>query len=725
MKKLFLVLSALLLMMFFYNPPVRAEENAGSGRTIRIGLVKPAGLEDEFAYQMLLNQLRGYLSEVAKHTRWQYEYVSGSYQECLQRLMRGELDFMGPVEPGRTTAGMCFVGGVPNWTLLHLYRLDESAPPLMSQAAESTTIGLIADDNNHSALSFFLTKNDWHANIRPFPDEPSMTAALQSGEIDAVCDNGSHVEPKMFLELSFAVLPARLMTTPDKQALCDKLTDVVLTIETMNPSFGTSLKGKYVDRALQSIFLPTKAAQRFVMDAKELRVAFLPDFAPFFEIQDDGSADGLYIDILGLLSEGSDLKFSLCQAESEQHLWMMLASGQADLAFVSYANEASTMNVYYTGDVREEEFSVIRRKDGNIQPSAENAAVIPAGFPGAEQYFSQKYGQWVRTADSVEKCLDAVEMGLYEMAYVPSLCLHQKNNLLFRPALEEANRKVTRLPIALALSPKQPPILQTILNGAILRLDKNEVERLALENARPTLSAAYLVNQYPLRTTLFFGLLVAVLAVLVFMVYRNRLQKKQNRILQQKNEDLEIALNRVEAMRISRDSYKLESETDKLTELYNKIAFEDVVRKKLETMPEGKSGALYVIDMDHFKEANDTYGHQCGDEILKKFSAVLKEVFRQDDCLGRFGGDEFVTFIEGDLTREGVARKAKQLVEAVRSIEVEGTDFRVTASIGVAMYPEHGEDYDYLFNAADRALYKVKTEGRDGYSVAASGVVRE
>ncbi len=724
MKKLFCVLLALLLAICSFPPSVRAEEVGSSGRTVRIGLVDPPGQKDEFAYRMLLNQMRGYLNEVSKHNRWQYVYESGTYQECLGRLMRGELDFIGPVQPGVTTAGMSFVGAVPNWTLLRLYRLGDSTLPLMSRAAENVTIDMIANDVNQSAFSFFMAKNDWRVNIRMFPDEPSIMSALRSGEIDGICDSGAHVEPDLCLEQSFAVVPARLMTTPEKQALCDELTDVVITIETLNPGFGTSLKGKYVDPALQAIVRPTKAAQQFVEKTKELRVAFLPDCAPFFEIGKDGTSDGLYIDILDLLSTGSGLNFSLCRAESEQQLWMMLASGEADLAFASYGDEISAMDVYYTGNVIEEEFSVIRRKDGDMQSAAQNTAIIPAGFPGAVEFFSQKYGQRVRTAASVEQCLDAVEIGLYETAYIPVLCLRRENDMLFRSGLEEADRELTKLPIALAISPRQPLILQNVLNGAILRLDKNEVERLTHENARPMLSAAYLLKRYPLRTTLFFGLLIAGLAALSFVIYRNHLQNKQNEILQRKNKDLELALRRVEAMRVSRDGYKLESETDRLTELYNKIAFEDAVRKKLKAMPRGTTGAFYIIDMDHFKEANDTYGHQCGDEILKKFSIMLKEVFRQSDCLGRFGGDEFVAFIEGSLTREGVERKAKQLVEAVHSIEVENTDFRVTISMGVAIYPENGANYDYLFNAADRALYQVKTSGRDGYSVASSGVFR-
>lgn len=724
MKKFFFTLFTLFLTICSCIPAVRAEAVGSSGQIVRIGLVDPPGQKDEFAYRMLLNQMRGYLNEVSKHNRWQYVYESGSYQECLDRLMRGELDFVGPVQPGVITAGMSFVGAVPNWTLLRLYRLDDSTPPLMSQAAENVTVGMIVNDVNQSALSFFMAKNDWRANIRTFSDEPSMMAALHSGEIDGVCDSGTHVEPDVCLEQSFAIVPARLMTTPDKQALCDEMTDVVITIETLNPSFGTSLKGKYVDPALQAIVRPTKAAQRFVEEAKELRVAFLPDCIPFFEIGKDGAADGLYIDILNLLSTGSGLKFSLCRAESEQQLWKMLASGEADLAFASYGDEISAMDVYYTGNVIEEDFSVIRRKDGNMQPAAKNTAILPAGFPGAEQFLSQKYGQRIRTAASVEQCLDAVEVGLYETAYIPVLCLRRENDMLFRTGLEEADRELTKIPMALAISPRQPLILQNVLNGAILRLDKGEVGRLAHENGRPVLSPSYFLKRYPLRTALFFGLLIAGLAALFFVLYRNHLQNKQNEILQRKNRDLELALRRVEAMRISRDGYKLESEMDRLTELYNKIAFEDTVRKKLKAMPGNMMGAFFIIDMDRFKEANDTYGHQCGDEILKKFSTVLKEVFRQSDCLGRFGGDEFVAFIEGSLTREGVERKAKQLVDAAHSIEVENTDYHITISMGVAMYPENGANYDYLFSAADQALYQVKTAGRDGYSIASSGVRR-
>ena len=160
MKKLFCALFALFLMLCScHYSPVTAEEGTGSGRIIRVGLVEPPGLQEKFAYQMLLNQLKGYLSEVSKHKRWQYIYEHGTYQECVERLRRGELDFVGPVSPGITTAGMIFVGGVPNWTLLNWYRVDDTPrPALLSQSAKSVTVGFVVNDLTQSAISFFMEK---------------------------------------------------------------------------------------------------------------------------------------------------------------------------------------------------------------------------------------------------------------------------------------------------------------------------------------------------------------------------------------------------------------------------------------------------------------------------------------------------------------------------------------------------------------------------------------
>ena len=313
--------------------------------------------------------------------------------------------------------------------------------------------------------------------------------------------------------------------------------------------------------------------------------------------------------------------------------------------------------------------------------------------------------------------------GAYEAAVVPSLYLRREDSLILRSDLETVNEDELSVPISLAISPKQPHILQNVLNTAILRMNQAEVARLAQENATPLFSVNYLFRRYPLQMAAVLCILLIGCAATLFILYHSRLQKKQNQLLQQKNKELETALANVEAMRVSRDNYKLDSETDKLTSTFNKAGFERLAKDLLNSLS-ADGAALYMIDLDHFKEANDTYGHQCGDEILQSFAKALKCVFRQSDIVGRFGGDEFMVLIEGTLTPDVVGRKAMQIVEAARSITIDGKDVHISASVGVAIVPDHGKNYEELFQVADKALYKVKSEGRNGYSIASEEIQR-
>lgn len=177
-----------------------------------------------------------------------------------------------------------------------------------------------------------------------------------------------------------------------------------------------------------------------------------------------------------------------------------------------------------------------------------------------------------------------------------------------------------------------------------------------------------------------------------------------------------VAVNK---LRSERDAYQLESELDKLTELFNKKTMENLCKMKLNTFNENHAAnifmAFYIIDLDHFKEVNDFLGHQFGDKVLVEFSKGLKKIFRPNDCIGRFGGDEFVVIVDSLPNMEVVIRKAEQIKQIAYNLTVEGKEKFVTASIGIAIAPQNGREYDELFESADKALYYVKRNGRNGY----------
>ncbi|MCR5833969.1 MAG: diguanylate cyclase [Selenomonadaceae bacterium] len=172
-------------------------------------------------------------------------------------------------------------------------------------------------------------------------------------------------------------------------------------------------------------------------------------------------------------------------------------------------------------------------------------------------------------------------------------------------------------------------------------------------------------------------------------------------------------------LRSERDNFQLESELDKLTELFNKKTIENLCRMKLKTFSENESSnifmAFYIIDLDHFKEVNDILGHQFGDRVLIEFSKELKKIFRPNDCIGRFGGDEFIVILDSLPNMEVVIRKAEQIKQIAYNLTLDGRTHFVSASIGIAIAPQNGRDYETLFSAADKALYHVKNNGKNGY----------
>jgi len=154
--------------------------------------------------------------------------------------------------------------------------------------------------------------------------------------------------------------------------------------------------------------------------------------------------------------------------------------------------------------------------------------------------------------------------------------------------------------------------------------------------------------------------------------------------------------------------------TDPLTGLYNRAQLDTGIAQLMETAAaRGDSLALLFVDLDHFKQVNDRYGHDVGDACLRAMAAILRRQVRASDLVARYGGEEFVLVLEGSDTAAAlrVAQALRAAVEA-EGREVGGLPVGLTVSIGVAML-HPGDDIASLFKRADEALYRAKHEGRN------------
>ncbi len=158
------------------------------------------------------------------------------------------------------------------------------------------------------------------------------------------------------------------------------------------------------------------------------------------------------------------------------------------------------------------------------------------------------------------------------------------------------------------------------------------------------------------------------------------------------------------------------AERDLLVNAYNKVTTKSKIEEALE---EGEKGAFFILDIDNFKNINDSKGHPYGDKVLVYLFKRIMHTFRERDIVGRIGGDEFVIFLKNPPDIKIVENKAASLCSDVNIPFTDelGESAIISISIGVALCPEHGEDFDTLYSKADIALYESKNKGKNTFTI--------
>lgn len=177
----------------------------------------------------------------------------------------------------------------------------------------------------------------------------------------------------------------------------------------------------------------------------------------------------------------------------------------------------------------------------------------------------------------------------------------------------------------------------------------------------------------------------------------------------------------INSLMIKEEELENRAKRDRLTQLYNKVTTETLISEKLESdaqnAPNAKN-AFIIVDLDNFKEINDSMGHMFGDAIITESAKKISDTFRNTDIVGRIGGDEFAVFMKDIQNREMTVKKAYQLSKLIETMSKGGTEnLHISACIGIAF--SHGSDttFNELYNKADIALYHSKDRGKGRVTV--------
>jgi diguanylate cyclase (GGDEF)-like protein len=210
-----------------------------------------------------------------------------------------------------------------------------------------------------------------------------------------------------------------------------------------------------------------------------------------------------------------------------------------------------------------------------------------------------------------------------------------------------------------------------------------------------------MVNENKYRYSLAAGILaLCTLGVVIALYFQ---QRKYGAMMRTRGREMEVAIS-----------------TDFLTTVHSRRYITDAGNAAVErALENGHNLAVAIVDIDHFKQINDRFGHPIGDEVLKAVAAAMRATCRDSDKLGRYGGEEFAVLLQG-ISRDHVLAAAERLRAAVAGVAVACGDQTITptASVGVACLSSDDLEFDQLLIRADRALYQAKAEGRNRVVIA-------
>lgn len=711
---------------------------AASAQVVRVGLVQgdTSVLDPVFVQQYYSS----YFSELSKLAENRYDLQLVPIADCLDMLKNGEIDMLLPLEvpTDLPRAKISYSSENIGFDVVGLYgrrdQINYSSRNLT--AIDGTRVGLITARPANATFDDFVRGMGLNVERYYYRTQAQMLSALAAGSIDLVVDTATNAETSEELVLAFDTVPVMFGVMPPNRAYIDDLEAALRRLRYENPRFAEELDTAFRRRIDHQLIHFTLEESRFLSSLGPLKIAVYEDNAPFIYFDPaTGEPRGIYPDILRLIGAQLGITIDYIRVGSYQTARRLVESGEATAMLDVFTNDALSDSFYFTNPIytlnynfvgrfstRPDAIANTRRSLINLDTDAPLRVAINERTPSVGQYIAHEFPNWITVqAVSSSDTLNLVDKKYADVALIRDIDLTIDRPMLLHPDLPLVPSISVQLPLSLALSQHASPLLQVLLNKAIMQLSPDTITAITQQHTvmtRPPLTLEHILAYYPMQAGLAIGVVVLIVVVSGVGFYHSHQMHKNQELLKSKNAILLGTIERLKEVTASEQQYKNKAASDSLTGVFNKSGIEMAGAAILNSEPvDNHVHALFIIDLDHFKEANDTRGHQYGDDILQRFAAGLKNIVRRRDALGRFGGDEFILVLSS-IPEPIVYSIARRITEVARELDSTGGHPALSASIGIAIAPRHGTTYDELLAAADAALYRVKENGRNGWQVA-------
>lgn len=697
-KYICLFLSTLMFLTIF--SPVNCYARDGK-KVIRVGFYTMDNYQECDENGNYSGYFVDYLREISQYTGWEYEFIQMNYSACLKSLNDRNIDLVCGVDYSSfRTSTLDFSAQPAVTTHYELYALEDNDSYYYNDYADfdGMNIGVLASCDQLDALDDYAAAHHFSFEKQYFGNTAQLEKALEDNTVDAIyATSVSHPSEKKILA-SLPSFPLYFVTFKGNPIMED-LNSAQAVILDVNPNFDHDLYTTY-QRDIRNYRCEfTRDELDYLASAPEITVTYDPSNAPI-EVYNENTqtASGIAADVLDLVSQYTGLHFRYIKSDSFSDALSKLRSHEINMLTAlahdySWAEQNHTLlTTPYLNS------SIVVVRNSKPQSHERNIVALPNSFHLTNSILDNpEYDtENVVYYDTIEECFQAVLSGSADCTYADNYNASYLLSQVKYRNLSSTTLTAMTEDASFGLSDQCDPRLLSIINKGLACISSEQLDSIVLQNCsyKEDPSLLTLVYAYPrISIPIILAVSMTLLSLLLGILLIHNRKTKEIRIM---------------------------SETDALTGLYNRRAAENHITRQMQE--DGRNPdcvrPLISIDLDKFKQVNDTYGHLEGDALLIAVADTIKTSVRNSDIVGRIGGDEFIVYLGNVTDKKDAEAVADKLCTAIRSLSTLKPEWsEISASIGISFADRAEIEMEELYIAADKAMYSSKGNGRNQYQI--------
>lgn len=707
MKRRRMIYIVFLCLFFFLTAPLlNAAAQSAPPKTIRVGYfllsgyhnLSPSGYRSGYGYE--------YLHEIARYTGWNYEYVPGTWNECLEMLREGKIDLLTSAYRSPARENLYDFTELPiglNYAML-TEKSDTASPGGNDRSTfNGIRIGIQQGDNSAEAVKKFSLAMRFSYTPLYFQSEDALRQALADEEVDAILSDGLRLIRGEKIIAKFTPAPFYCIVKKGDATLLSELNQALESLKTDNPQIDSRLYSKYYGAIGSNATNLTPEERSYLHEKQTLRAVASPGRAPLSYFQ-DGQYQGIFADIMKKLSEELDVEIQYIETSSYEESLQKLKNGEADILcdFFSDYDWAEKNGLAITFPYLDMQYSAIMQKNAlsihplDRDPSGARDATVKESFAfdnltvatGDNYFFNQVFiaenfspGQ-IFHHQTEKECLEAVLSGKQNVTFLNTyvaekiLRANEYNRL---SAFLIPNFKHS---VSIAMLQHANPLLRSSLNKSVLHLGKNPTDAIVAKHvmfqpSHVTLLDYFYQNPIPV----IFGSSLVFCLIISILVY-----------------------TLLERRKYMRHIYEL-AYFDGFTGLWNTNKFETEAARRIKEN-QGRKYAMFAFDISHFDVINESYGRNIGDKIITLAAAAL----RATHCANaRVKADHFLLLFPYAVAADLDAMIGR-LRQALHHYEENEIHILLTLNIGIYLLPDADTAITSAIDAAEIARKEAKNK---------------